>query len=128
MLGEQSMISDYNTTRQDINRLPNNVSINEIEYFKMEGSSYSLSVNGLEYFDYPPQTSYNFIKNSKILQASIENSYQGEIVSIINYFINKNFINSVKNTGNEFVVELTSGRKIICDSVIDLESDGLSRR
>lgn len=122
------MISDYNTTRQDINRLPNNVSINEIEYFKMEGSSYSLSVNGLEYFDYPPQTSYNFIKNSKILQASIENSYQGEIVSIINYFINKNFINSVKNTGDEFVVELTNGRKIICDSVIDLESDGLSRR
>lgn len=128
MLGEQSMISDYNTTRQDINRLSNNVSINEIEYFKMEGSSYSLSVNGLEYFDYPPQTSYNFIKNSKILQASIENSYQGEIVSIINYFINKNFINSVKNTGDEFVVELTNGRKIICDSVIDLESDGLSRR
>ena len=128
MLGEQSMISDYNTTRQDINRLSNDVSINEIEYFKMEGSSYSLSVNGLEYFDYPPQTSYNFIKNSKILQASIENSYQGEIVSIINYFINKNFINSVKNTGDEFVVELTNGRKIICDSVIDLESDGLSRR
>ena len=128
MLGEQSMISDYNTTRQDINRLSNDVSINDIEYFKMEGSSYSLSVNGLEYFDYPPQTSYNFIKNSKILQASIENSYQGEIVSIINYFINKNFINSVKNTGDEFVVELTNGRKIICDSIIDLESDGLSRR
>lgn len=128
MLGEQSMISDYNTTRQDINRLSNDVSINDIEYFKMEGSSYSLSVNGLEYFDYPPQTSYNFIKNSKILQASIENSYQGEIVSIINYFINKNFINSVKNTGDEFVVELTNGKKIICDSVIDLESDGLSRR
>ena len=122
------MISDYNTTRQDINRLSNDVSINDIEYFKMNGSTYSLSVNGLEYFNYPPQISYNFIKNSKILQASIENSYQGEIVSIINYFINKNFINSVKNTGNEFVVELTSGRKIICDSVVDLESDGLSRR
>lgn len=122
------MISNYNNQYPKNNRLPNNVSINEIEYFKMEGSSYSLSVNGLEYFDYPPQTSYNFIKNSKILQASIENSYQGEIVSIINYFINKNFINSVKNTGDEFVVELTNGRKIICDSVIDLESDGLSRR
>ena len=122
------MISNYNNQYTKNNRLPNNVSINEIEYFKMEGSSYSLSVNGLEYFDYPPQTSYNFIKNSKILQASIENSYQGEIVSIINYFINKNFINSVKNTGDGFVVELTNGRKIICDSVIDLESDGLSRR
>ncbi len=122
------MISNYNNQYPKNNRLPNNVSINEIEYFKMEGSSYSLSVNGLEYFDYPPQTSYNFIKNSKILQASIENSYQGEIVSIINYFINKNFINSVKNTGDGFVVELTNGRKIICDSVIDLESDGLSRR
>lgn len=122
------MISNYNNQYPKNNRLPNNVSINEIEYFKMEGSSYSLSVNGLEYFDYPPQTSYNFIKNSKILQASIENSYQGEIVSIINYFINKNFINSVKNTGDEFVVELTNGKKIICDSVIDLESDGLSRR
>ena len=122
------MISDYNTTRQDINRLSNDVSINDIEYFKMNGSSYSLSVNGLEYFDYPPQTSYNFIKNSKILQASIEKSYYGDIVSTVVYFINKKFINSVKNTDNEFAVELTSGRKIICDSIIDLESDGLSRR